>query len=49
MSVIPVMILFAVGAMFFGVLWSLDEIVWRRQESRREARMRAASGLRHLD
>ncbi len=49
MSVIPVMVLFAVGATFLGALWGLDEIVWRRQESRREARMRAASGLRHLD
>lgn len=27
MSVIPVMILVAVGATFFGALWILDEIV----------------------
>lgn len=47
MSVIPVMILCAVGATFLGALWSLDEIVWRRQESRREARMRAATGIQH--
>lgn len=49
MSVIPVMILVAVGATFFGALWTLDEIVWRRQEGRREARMRASGGLGHLD
>jgi hypothetical protein len=47
MSVIPVIILLAAGATFLGALWGLDEIVWRRQESRREARMRAASGIRH--
>lgn len=41
MSLVPVLILFVMGTALFGSLWTLDEIVWRRQESRREARMRA--------
>lgn len=44
MSLVPVLILFAMGTVLFGSLWTLDEIVWRRQESRREARMRAGEG-----
>lgn len=45
MSLVPVLILLAGGAALFGSLWTLDEIVWRRQESRREARMRASGGF----
>ncbi len=45
MNLVPVMILFAAGAVFFGSLWTLDEIVWRRQESRRATRMRAGEDV----
>lgn len=47
MSLVPVLILFVMGTVLFGSLWTLDEIVWRRQESRREARMGLARGIRH--
>lgn len=46
MSLVPVLVLFTVGAAFFASLWTLDEIVWRRKESGREARMRASGGIR---
>lgn len=44
MSLVPVLILFAAATAFFGSLWTLDEIVWRRKERGREARMRGAEG-----
>lgn len=47
MSLVPVLILFAMGTVLFGSLWTLDEIVWRRQESCREARMGLAREIRY--